>query len=334
MAQPSLALSQGTPEWSLAVDIIIVGILISGIAIGIGHALRSRRIFNFGTEELAQAVVNAAMLGALFAWVGSVDAITLGWADNSKLSCPALSAAAEHVANAPLFFCRCALENIRELSIPLITSLSSLSYKLGWLSGMTLSLNVVTATPFASFSDTATSYASWANSFSALLSAAELNFQALSIISSLAFSFFLPAGLLLRMFFATRKLGGAIMAGAIGLYIVYPIALSTLLASANATAILATSKDAVQSALNSFAAVPLIDLGKSAAVSDLISNLSGGDISSAAVMPYSALAAARASLELSLLIFPLLSLLLTAVAVRELYLLLSSEFNLNLFEMV
>src|SRR3989338_8625315 len=47
--------------------LVTISILLSGIAIGLGRALGYKRIENFGIEELAQSILNAAIVGAFAA---------------------------------------------------------------------------------------------------------------------------------------------------------------------------------------------------------------------------------------------------------------------------
>lgn len=328
MGISAASLSAGSPDWLFAINIIIIGILIAGLSLGIGRALRSRRLWAFGVEELAQAVVNAALLGIIVAWITSADALTSGWADSAGLSCPSISAG----TNQPLYFVRCALADTQSHMLPLSSNLSLASYKFGWLSGITVSANVITAKPFSAFSDVASTYWSYASSYSSLLSALQVQLQSLALVAQSAFTVFLPTGLMLRMFFATRKLGGALMAAAIGFYIVYPLAYSSLLAPKALFATLDIASASVGKTLAALSGVPIVDLNKEGEVASLITSLSGGNLPALSTAPFESLAAANASLNLALFIYPLACLAITAVAIRELYIALSAEFNLNLFD--
>lgn len=324
------SLQPNTAEWSLAINVIIIGVALAGIAIGIGRAMQSRRLWAWGVEELAQAVINAAMLGVLISWVVATDALTASWVDSTGLHCPELA----EMQNKPLYFFSCAASQAQAGTLPVISQLSALSYKFGWLSDLTINANVITSKPFSSFSDVASTYWSEASVLSSLLSLIQIHSQFLALISQSAFAIFLPTGLLLRMFFATRKLGGAIMAAAIGFYIVYPLAYSSLLAPSQLFDSLSAAHSSLEQAANYLAAVPIADLGKSGDVAVLVANLSGGDLPVLSTLAFQPLAAAKASLALAFIVYPLISLALTLVAIRELYLALSAEFNLNLFEIM
>jgi hypothetical protein len=329
-----ISLLQNSQGWFLAVNVIVVGVLLSGLAIGIGTAFRSRRLWAWGVEELAQAVVNAAMLGILLAWIASVDTATYSFVDMSSLHCPALNISANNSSNLPLQYSRCSLSQIQDSTIPIISSLSSLSYKLGWLSGLTVSVDIVQSRPFSSFADLSSEYSKWASKFASFLSSSYVLLQFLSLVSSSVAGVFLPAGLLLRMFFATRKIGGAIMAASIGFYVIFPLAYASLANPGPVISALSATSDSISKSFSYLEPVPIIDLGKSGEVSMLISSLSGGQLPYTSAEPYQFLAAASASMELALFYYPLVALAITAVAIRELYLILGAEFNLSLFKMV
>ena len=153
-------------------------------------------------------------------------------------------------------------------------------------------------------------------------------------IRSSALIVFLPAGLILRTFFATRRLGAAAMATAISAYAVFPLLfLYTFGASQSITA----SADAVSAtaAFNSqFASIPLLDLDATGAVRNKMNEMSSGDFSGHAQelfpLSFRALSLARSDL----FIYPLLSLLVSAVAALELYRLLSAPIFLPYFESI
>jgi hypothetical protein len=101
-----------------------------------------------------------------------------------------------------------------------------------------------------------------------------LNTQISIFISQNALSLLFPVGLVLRSFFATRKVGGFLIALAVGLYIFYP-AFVLIFPSpqgdlTNTTALLATFNN------NSFyAPVPVVDLNSNYALAGKLDVMSG-----------------------------------------------------------
>ncbi|VVC01313.1 Uncharacterised protein [uncultured archaeon] len=153
-------------------------------------------------------------------------------------------------------------------------------------------------------------------------------------IRTSALTVFLPAGLLLRCFFATRKLGAAAMAIAISAYLVYP--LFFLYSFTISKAGMAASDAVLQaSSFNQqFASLPLLDLDDTSSVRDTIDQMSQGDFGSKvqSLFPLSSNALSLASLDL--LLFPLLSLAVSAVAALEFYRLLSAPIFLPYFSFI
>ncbi|MDE1798250.1 MAG: hypothetical protein KGH63_02500, partial [Candidatus Micrarchaeota archaeon] len=237
-------------------------------------------------------------------------------------------------SNAPLSYSLCQLDNASASIQSVSGALLSSSFRLAELSKMTLNLNVLTASPFDALSYPAHAYGDGAAQLAGLQSILESQRQFLLLVATSAFGLFLPAGLLLRLFFATRKLGGALMAGAIGFFLIYPLAYSALTLDSPLPAQADAARAALDSVSLSLAALPQVDLAKSGDMAALLLNLSGEDIAAKSFLPYGAVSSFIGSLQLTLLLYPLIALLLTLVSCRELAGLLGGEFHLDLFQMV
>ena len=149
-----------------------------------------------------------------------------------------------------------------------------------------------------------------------------------------ALAVFLPAGLLLRTFFATRKLGAAAMAIAIAAYAVYPLLFIYTFSVSSAQKELAAASQLTAAFDSKFASLPLLELDETTAVKAKIDVLSSGDFGGEAqpLLP-SAMRALALSLA-DLAIYPLLALVVSIVAAFELYRLLSAPIFLPYFSSV
>ncbi len=318
----ALNLAPGTEVYALALDIVVIGIVLAALALGISKALNSRKLWAWGAEELGQALINAAILGILVAWGAGVGA-ALGAALPAQMlsACPQGASS----ANAPLAYDQCVLNGTVGTMQKMQMALVDDSFKLGMLSKMTVNLNVLSATPFDAMSGPAAQYADWAGQVSSLQALVEAHRQLLSVIGAYAFSLFLPLGLLLRMFFATRKLGGALLAGAVGFFVVYPLAYASL---AN-LAMVDGAADGALAGLNTMsltlAPLPQFDWDKSGDMARLVMNLSGKNLSSQAAMPYGSMPAFLGALSLHAIVYPLIALAITLVSVWEMSALLGRE---------
>ena len=63
----------GSPTWSLANSLAIISLVLAGIALGLGRAFSSRKLWAWGAEELGQAVINVALLAALIGLAGAAS---------------------------------------------------------------------------------------------------------------------------------------------------------------------------------------------------------------------------------------------------------------------
>ena len=124
------------------------------------------------------------------------------------------------------------------------------------------------------------------------------------------------------------------MALAISSYVVFPLLFLYTFTVSGTAASAAEAISAADSFNEKFSFIPSLELGDTSAVRDTIQQMSGGDFSSE-VQPLFPLSARALSLANSdLLIFPLLSLLISAVCALELYRLLSAPIFLPYFEAI
>lgn len=322
-------LSAGSPVYKLATDLVIISIVLAALALGISRALGSRKLWTWGAEELAQALINAALLGVLVAWAAGSSALVSGVLPASALAaCPSASTS----LNSPLTYDLCALDHVSASIHSVSGALMAQSFKLGMLAKMQVSADVVTASPFDALTYPSKAYADWTFSLSALLSSLEIQRQFLMLVASSAFSIFLPVGLVLRLFFPTRKLGGALMGASIGFFLIYPLAYSALLSLGPASGASQAALSSLSDLSQATAIIPQLDFGKSPQLVQMVSNLSGTDIASLAFGPYASVSSLIGVLQLQLVLYPLLALGITFASIWELSMLLGGEFSLGLFK--
>lgn len=329
----AIDLSPTSPIYSLALNLVIISIILSAFALGISRVLGSRKLWAWGVEELMQSVINAALLGIIISGSALSCELASSLVDAQMLAgCASYSSAN---SNSPLSYSLCTIDDGIQKGWQISDALNKNAFSLAQLSSMQINLNVISATPFSALSNSATAYSNWAGQISSLLSILQLQRQFLFFIAQSAFSLFLPAGLLLRMFFATRKLGGAIMAGSIGFFLVYPLAYSAFSYDrGQISSSFGEAEKDLSSLGTSLSALPIIDWGKPGEISQLVQNLSGNEISSRASLPYKSAGAFIGVLELYAYAYPLAALLIAFASIWELSILLGAEFKLDLFETI
>jgi hypothetical protein len=323
-------MSFGSANFDLAIIAATISILIGGIMFGVGLGFGMRRIRLVGAEEIGQGIISAAMLGAMISFTLLLDSVFSSLSLPAPPSCPQIPAP----LSSPHAYYACNLASL-ELGLRSLASfLSRASDITGFASSLQLSLGVVMAQPFfalQSVSQQLSSLAYLAYGASAL-SFLELELSSLIRISAL--SIFLPAGLLLRTFFATRKLGAAAMAIAISAYAVYPLLFTYTFSASSAQAGIESASLLASEYCAKFSSLPLLELDETAAVKEKIDFLSDGDFG-AQTQPL--LPASMRALSLSasdLLIFPALALAVSLVAALELYRLLSAPIFLPYFSSI
>jgi len=324
------SIASSSANFDLAITAATISILLGGIMFGAGLGFGIRRIRLAGAEEIGQGIISAAMLGALVSFTLLLDSSFSSIPLPPPPSCPQVASP----LSSPHAYYACnlaALEaSLRELASKLLRAADIA----GFASSLQLSIGVVTAQPFFAMQ----SFSQQLSGASYLIySASALSFLELELsgfIRASALAVFLPAGLFLRTFFATRKLGAAAMAISIAAYAVYPLLFTYTFSVSGALPEIASASQIASSFDAKFASLPLLELDQTSAVKDKIDELSSGDFGSQA-QPLLPFAMRALSLSLAdLLIYPLLALAVSAVAAFELYRLLSAPVFLPFFSSV
>lgn len=194
----------------IAVIVVTASIVLAGILIGLGRAAGYKRIEHFGVEELIQSVINAAIIGSFAAIVELVGAIS------SSIVSPACSAG-NVVAQLV-----CSLDRIGLAAFTLFQEIVKILNLVGYYQGMALDFGAFSIAPLMNLGSVSGILSLQLLSLNAILVILELNRQIALFIAQNALSLLFPVGLVLRTMFATRKIGGFLIALAIGLFIFYP----------------------------------------------------------------------------------------------------------------
>jgi hypothetical protein len=328
--QPALPALPSSADFGIAIVAATISILIGGILFGVGLGFGLRRIRLLGAEEIGQGIISAAMLGALVSFTLLIDSSLASLSLPAPPQCPQISSP----LSSPHAYYSCNLAAL-ELSLRTLASQVSRAADItGFASSLQISIGVITSQPFfalQSFSE------QLSGSSYLLYAASSLSFLELELsgfIRASALAVFLPAGLLLRTFFATRKLGAAAMAIAIAAYAIYPLLFTYTFSVSSSQAEISSASQAASEFNGKFASLPLLELDETSAVKDKIDELSSGDFGAEAqpLLP-SAMRALSLSLA-DLIIYPLLALAVSTVAAIELYRLLSAPVFLPYFSSV
>ena len=323
-------LQSGSANFDLAITAATISILIGGILFGVGLGFSIRRLRLLGAEEIGQGIISAAMLGCLMSFALLLQSTFSSISLATPPPCPQIISP----QSSPHAYHACNLAALELSQRELASLLFRASDITGFASSLQLSLGVVSAQPFFALQSISQQLAGTSNILHMASALSFLELELSSFIQVSALAVFLPAGLLFRTFFATRKLGAAAMAIAIAAYAVYPLLFTYTFSVSNASREIASASQLASAFDGKFASLPLLELDATSAVKEKINELSSGDFGSQAqpLLP-SAMRAIALSLA-DLVVYPLLALAVSIVAAFELYRLLSAPIFLPYFSSV
>jgi len=245
--------SVGSAGYRITLAVVVIAIMLSGLAIGLGIALRSRRLREFGMEELLQSFINAALLGGFVLIVGLLAGLSSGMVSgnaavaacyNSTGVSYLLQGGQPYDQSQPFAagegqlsssgqpgngnltlasYSECLVRGMEMESFTFSSELYKASLILSFASDIQLNTGIVDYKPFSGLSSLADSLSSVIKRITFYQSALTANALLLRFSYLTSLTVFLPLGLIFRSFFATRKIGGLLISMAIGLFIIYPM---------------------------------------------------------------------------------------------------------------
>jgi len=314
--------------FDLAILAATISILLGGILLGVGMGLRVSRLRIFGQEELAQGIISAAMVGGIIAFSATLDVATLSLVPSSGLpACPI----SRLIAASPFGYYECQLEALSTSFSSMSSSLSQSSIITGFAATIVLSSGAVAVQPLFALEEASRSLSSESSAANSVASLAYLEFSLADMVRVSAVAIFLPIGLLLRAFFATRKLGAAIMAISVSCFMVYPLLFLHTFPISKSVSVSTQASGASESFNKKFEPLPFIPSNETSAAQETISGLSRADFGGSVQSLISSSASANSLAAADLFVFPLLALVASAVAAFELYAIFSVRVFLPYF---
>lgn len=254
----------GLLESQIPMLVVTISIILAGILIGVGRAFGSKKIEGFGKEELVQAAINAAIFGAVALIVLTTTEISKGIRETQcKIGATMideLACIAEKQIMPGVF----ALfqETIKVLDI------------LGYYQTLSLNFGTFSIQPLVNIESISNILSFQVYLMQLALILLNLNLIILNFIAQNALEMIFVVGLLLRMFFATRRVGGFLIALALGLYLFYP---SFILAFPSPEQEVNLALNGTKNFTNNsfYAPNPIVDLNDNNAIAEKIDALSG-----------------------------------------------------------
>ena len=335
--------------YGLAVSLIAIMLSISGIFLGLGYALDDKKLKEFGKEELVQALINGTIVGSLvlafipggffnqllnsIASSAAISATCQGFMQGNYAICFAYNYL---VGVSPVSINGATYPSLADITFGMLATLSTTYTALSLLSSIKIGAGVVSITLSGVLNPLLTQLSYLVNAVTAMVVSIEVQGMLLEFIAATAVPVLLPIGMILRSALLTRRLGGTIIAIAIGIFAVFPTTYlfnAELLSSYSSTiadtslssigSIATTSQSSIASQMettNQTSASGMFSL-----LNFLTSSL-GGLISTLQNLLKSA-TNQIALLIIAVFFLPVFSVILTAVSIREIARLLGSEVN-------
>jgi len=336
--------------YSIAVSVIAIMMSIGGIVFGLGYAFDNKKLKDFGWNELIQSVINGVIVGALFFAFSShgaiaqaindvvissnVSATCQGYMSNNYAICFAYNYL---VGLSPVKINGSSYLSLLDSSLALLIPISLLYMGLGVLSSVQLNLGLFSIGLSAALGPILSQQKYIIEALIFAIIGIYTQATLLNVVAVVALPLLLPIGIILRTLYVTRRLGGAIMAIAIGLFAVFPL---TYLLDAQVSATFSTALN--QSNLNSVSIQTqslqsLVSEGTFASntqqESSIFSSISNAanDLVNSFINLFKKEADYVAMLIVNVFFMPLLSVMLTIISIREFARLFGTEIDLGKF---
>lgn len=344
------ALPFGSYGFGIAVALISIMIAVGGMIYGLGYALDERKLKDFGRNELYQSVLNGAIVGGMLLLfmpngivTGLINSVTSS--SNTSFTCfsymsgnSALCFAYNYLAGTgPYTFAGQQHYSLLTVILALLSALFALEISLGLLASLQISAVFITFSPAALLKPFIAEIQYAVEALTAIAVSVSAQAAVLSFIAISALTILLPLGIILRTFYPTRKLGGFIIAVAIGVYVVLP--LSYLMNAALVGSYSGTFNVSALNEVNFYASNIEGNYTLQSGANSTNSSLGGmlGWIKSALSVLSGALADLFhyiAALIVEVFVLPMFSLVITGISIKELAAVLGSEAYFGKFRII
>lgn len=333
----------------IAVGTIAIMIAIGGIAAGLGFALNSNKLKEFGKDELFQSIVNGMLVGSflvLFMPNGIMTNIVNGLASNgtSSLSCPSFASqnyaicfAYNYLTGSGYTLNGVYHQSVLSQTTSLIIGFLGLNTALGIIAGLNLNIAIASISFSSVLNPIISEIQYFIKALTTISISAIVQSSLLTFIASSAVTVLLPVGLILRTFYPTRKTGGFLIAVAIGMYIILPMSYvldanminnySNNISNSTIVTLTSAAYGAQGQMLSS--SITTAKISFISTVAGYVNSIANG-FSSIATMVINAIS----YFLIAAFILPAFSMVLTIISIKEISAILGSEISFGLFDMV
>ncbi len=338
----------GGDAFNIAIYTLVSMLILTALVYVLGKLLQSHKVEGWAKDEFIQVMINAALVGSLFMLMAPGSGLVINAFDSlipaEAVQIPALgdsgvgviSTSCTIVASGTvLCFASNYLTSLSNQLMSVVTFLFGMVPLLDGLSKISLNLEIVTLRPLSGLSVYTAVFSSIMQSMIFLGIGANVENALLIFADKVALTLFLPIGVVLRCFFATRRTGGALIALSVGAYLIFPLLLSLNAIAVNQAMVsdfgpLVSAATAI-AALNPFqtfqSAGDFADPAKFSAYLDAMGGSGNAIMKALAALP-AVLVDYVALIVVQIVILPLVALIVTGLAIRELASLFGAEVHL------
>ena len=226
----------GQSGFDISIAIITIMLILSGMVLGIGYAINNKKLKDFGKDEIIQSLINGILVGSLLILfmnnglvsrvISSVtfSSVTSTTCQSFMMNNPAICFAYNYlVGTTPYTFNGSDETSILTDITLLLSALSVIEMSLGAIAAVKISLLVVTIS-FGSLINPVISEIQYIIQIaSSIAVGVAVQGAVLMFAAATAITTIMPTGLILRCFYPTRRLGGFLIAVAIGIYVIFPM---------------------------------------------------------------------------------------------------------------
>ncbi|MEW6528315.1 MAG: hypothetical protein AB1391_00350 [Candidatus Micrarchaeota archaeon] len=264
---------------------IVISIIISSIALGLGKAFSIKRLERFGIEEIIQSIINAAILGFAIGLCALVIQIGAEFTTSQMKNITCLAIADNDtnitvVLNTSEFtppdYILCGINATINSSHALAQNLIQIENTLGYYQTLVLHFGNFSIQPLVNLDNISKQLANSMYVIQLSMFASTLNAQFLTFISSNWFATIFATGLVLRSFFISRKFGAFLIGVSIAFIIFYPLMLMMFQLPIEQ---LNTNQNLTSTFLNNsvYQTVPIVDLNNNNEIANKLYDLGFSD---------------------------------------------------------
>ena len=332
--------------YTIAVALIAIMLSIAGIVLGLGYAMDSRKLKEFAISEIYQAVINGAIVGSLIVGFSSGGFFMVLINNVAGISSVSASCPIGMSGNYPMCFAYNYLvgagtvsvngssyQSLMSLTFEFLVPASALYSGLSLLSSVRLGIGIASMSFAGAFNPLLTALKYAIDAFTAAAIGIEVQAMLLRFISVVAIPILLPAGIILRTVYVTRRLGGAIMAVAIGLFAVMPFTYllnaalaNNYMSSLNGSSVNANIASDISESSSILGSATGMNTNNTARIINFFRNSVNALINGFGSV-INGILGVIAFIIIEVFFLPIFSLILTAVSIKELARIMGSEIS-------